>query len=72
MGGMQTPKEQLEGLKETQARVLVATADRLLEVMKLESEEADGAGGEQLSRVYGSLEVLVVDEVDKIIDPLPR
>ena len=69
---MQTPKEQLEGLKETQARVLVATADRLLEVMKLESEEADGAGGEQLSRVYGSLEVLVVDEVDKIIDPLPR
>jgi superfamily II DNA/RNA helicase len=69
---MQTPKEQLEGLKETKARVLVATADRLLEVMKLESEEADGAGGEQLSRVYGSLEVLVVDEVDKIIDPLPR
>jgi superfamily II DNA/RNA helicase len=72
VGGMQTPKEQLAGLDGTGASVLVATADRLLEVMKLESEEAGGAGVEQVSRVYGSLEVLVVDEVDKIIDPLPR
>jgi hypothetical protein len=60
VGGQQEPEQLLEHLLQSKADVIVCTADRLLTLLRLETEK--NVGGVQ-NRILGNIRVMVMDEV---------
>jgi superfamily II DNA/RNA helicase len=60
VGGQQDPKEQLQQLVQSEADVVVCTADRLLALLRLESELNTESSK---NRILGNVQVMVMDEV---------
>ncbi len=60
VGGQQEPEQLLEHLLQSKADIIVCTADRLLTLLRLETEK--NVGGER-NRILGNICVMVMDEV---------
>ena len=78
VGGSERPEEQLSFLHRTQASILIATPDRLVKVLELESASSRNGGLrtpgalEAERRLSKALQLVVVDEVDRMLEPLGR